>query len=173
MVMNINTLIALLAVGLGSIYVFFSPLKIEQTKHSRDIPLLELHKFTMYEFDTKKLVDISNGEKAIRYKDRYMLYDFIFTDNSNADIVAISAKKGLYKNETLLLEDDVLYTKSDGLEFKSQKVFYNRSKGYVQSKVPYVAMLGENIVIGNYLFYDINKKLIRSKHVEALYHLTK
>ncbi len=170
--MNINLLISLIAVLLGSIYIFFKPLDIRQVKHTKDIPVLEIQTFTMYELDRRKLVDISSGERAIRYKDRYELFDFIFTDNSNKEIVSISAKKGLYKNDTLTLNGDVFYTKSDGLDFKSQKVFYDRKKGFVRSDTPYVAHLGKSVVHGSYLYYDMNKELLKSKDVDALYYLT-
>jgi len=171
--MNINLLIALIALLLGSIYVLFKPLHITDIPQGRDIPILEIRDFTMYELTPQKLIDISSGKRAVRYKERYELFDFIFTDNSNKEILSISAERGLYKADTLTLHGDVLYTRSDGLDFTTQQLFYNRKKGTLLSSVPYTAHLGKSVLHGSYLFYDINKKFLRSKNVDALYYLTK
>lgn len=160
-----------IAALLGSIFLFFKPLKIEQNTSKREIPLFEIEIFTMYEFDTQKLMDISTGKRGLRYKNRYVLYDFIFNDNLDEEVASIRANKGVYKFGTVTLTGDVLYTKSDGSEFQSQKVFYDRNKGYLRSDVPYVAMLGKNRVTGSYLYYDINKELLKSKNVNALYYI--
>ena len=167
--MNINILIFIIGVALGSIYLFFKPLDIKQVDTKKDIPLFEVNDFTMYDISKEKVVDISTGKKAFRYKDRYKLNDFALTDNSNEYLVAISANEGLYKNEIITLEGDVVYSQSDGLEFKSQKVFYNRKKGYLETKVPYIATQGESRVVGSYLYHDINKKITKSKNVDAIY----
>ena len=168
--MNINTLILVIGVLLGSIFVFFKPLSIKQPSN-KEIAQVELHNFTMYEFDTEKLVDIATGKKALRYIDRDLLFDFVYNDNTNGALVSISANRGKYKNDTIDLKGQVLYTKSDGIEFKSEHVFYNRKKGYAKSDVPYVATMGKNRVRGKTLYYDLKKDLIRSKDIYAIYNI--
>lgn len=168
--MNINTLILAIGVLLGSIFVFFKPLSIAQPP-KKEIAQLELHDFTMYEFDTNKLVDIATGKKALRYKNRDLLFDFVFNDNSNADLVSLSANRGKYKNDTIDLKGQVLYTKSDGIEFRSEHVFYNRKKGYARSDVPYIGTMGKSRVHGRTLFYDLKKDLIESKDIYAIYNI--
>ncbi len=168
--MNINTLILVIGVLLGSIFVFFKPLSIKQPS-KKEIAQLELRDFTMYEFDTKKLVDIATGEKALRYKEKDLLYDFVFNDNTDDGLVSLSANKGKYQYDTIDLKGEVLYTKSDGVEFRSEHVFYNRKKGYAKSDVPYVAYMGKNSVKGRTLYYDLKKDLIRSKNIFAIYNI--
>ena len=170
--MNINALILLIAILLSSIFAFFKPLKISgATDKNKDIPVFEIRNFILYELDRQKLVDVSNGESAIRYKNRYVLNNFVFTDNSQENLVNLSANIGIYKNDTILLKKNVLYTKSDGLEFKSQKVFYNRKKGYIKSDVPFVATLNNDIIVGDKLYYDIKKEKLKAKNVKAKFQL--
>ena len=168
--MNINTLTTSIALLLGGIFVFFKPLAVPTTKTTKEIPLFEIHNFLLYELDTNKLVDISNGEKALRYKNRYELYNFTFTDNTQKDIMNIKAKKGIYSNKDVItLIGDVNYARSDGVLFQTQKIIYNRKKGFIQSPTAYKAEQNSNSVVGSYLYYDINKQITRSKNVLANY----
>ena len=168
--MNINTLILGIAALLGSIFFFFKPLAIKQSPN-KEIAQLELHNFMMYEFDTDKLVDIATGQKALRYKDRDLLYDFVFSDNSNNALVSLSADMGRYKNDTIDLHGHVLYTKSDDIEFKSEHVFYDRKKAYAKSDVPFSASMGKNRVVGKTLYYDLKRDRIKSKDIYAIYNI--
>ena len=168
--MNINTLILLIGMLLGGIFFFFKPLAIKQN-HNAEIAQLELHNFMMYEFDRQKLVDIATGEKALRYKDRDLLYNFVFNDNSNNTLVSLSADKGRYQNDTIDLHGHVLYTKSDDIEFKSEHVFYDRKHAFAKSDVPFTASMGKNRVEGKTLYYDLKRDRIKSKDIYAVYTL--
>lgn len=166
--MNINTLILGIGILLGSIFFFFKPLAIKQSQ-KREIAQLELHNFMMYEFDREKLVDIATGEKALRYTNRDILYNFVFNDNSNDTLVSLSADKGRYRNDTLELQGNVLYTKSDNFEFKSEHVFYDRKRAYAKSDAPFTASMGQNRVKGKSLYYDLKKDRIKAKNINAIY----
>lgn len=166
--MNINTLILLIGTLLGSIFFFFKPLAIKQNNNA-EVAQLELHNFMMYEFDRRKLVDIATGEKALRYRDRDLLYNFVFNDNSNNAIVSLSADEGKYKNDTIDLRGHVLYTKSDDIEFKSEHVFYDRKHAFAKSDVPFRAVMGNSRVEGKTLYYDLKRDRIKSKDIYAVY----
>ncbi len=169
--MNINLLIALIALFLLFIYTFFKPLKIETQNSQKEIPQFEVYHYTLYELDRKQLVDITNGEQAQKFKNRYLFKNFVFLENLDETYATLSAKNGIYKNETLLLTTNVHYTRSDGLDFKSQKLFYNRKKGYVQCDTSYEAFYGKNRLYGDSFFYNINKEMIQSKNIKAYYTL--
>ncbi|SFV52544.1 hypothetical protein MNB_SM-7-1272 [hydrothermal vent metagenome] len=171
--MNINVLIFFIAILLGSIFFLFKPLKIQQSKNVKEIAQIEMNNYTMYEFDTQKLVNLAIGKKALRYKDRDVLSHFVFNDNSNDALVSLSANYGVYKNDTIDLKGQVLYTKSDGIEFRSEHVFYDRKKAYAKSDLPYTAFMGKNWIKGRSLYYDLKKDKIRSKDIYAVYHIQK
>jgi hypothetical protein len=169
--MSINTLIFAIFSVLASIYVLFEPMEVDQSISKGETPLLELEYFTMYEFDDKSLLDVLSGEKGFRYKDRYILINFIYTDKVDAEVVTLSAEKGLYKNDILTLTKNVHYARSDGFEFESQSAIYDRKGEYVISEVPYTATQWDDVVIGDYLFYDLKKEWAYSTNVKATYHI--
>ena len=168
--MNINMLILLIGVLLGSIFFFFKPLVIKQNGNA-EVAQLELHGFMMYEFDRQKLVDIATGEKALRYKDRDLLYNFVLSDNSNNALVSLSADMGRYKNDTVDLYGHVLYTKNDDIEFRSEHIFYDRKEAFARSDVPFSASMGSSKVEGKSLYYDLKRDRIKSKDIYAIYTL--
>ncbi len=169
--MNINYLILIIASILGAIYVFFSPVETKKTDQKKEVPLIELHNYTVYKFDTHSLVNILDGKIGKRFQNRYELTNFLFTDKIEHDIVSISAKHGVYKGNLGTFTDNVHYFRSDGLTFDSQKVLYNKKKHYIKSPVPYIAHFNGNILIGKSLYYDFEKKKIYSKYVNFDYNI--
>ena len=170
--MNINLLIALLALGLSGIYIFFKPQAINMVKQDTEIPLMELHNFTLFEFDTNKLVNFSSGEKAYSYKQRYVLYNFIYNEKTPSQkIVSVTANKGVYQNDTAMLEKNVFYATTDGIEFESQKVFYDKKGGYAKSLTPYKATMQESTAVGERLYYDLKNEKLNSSNVLVNYYL--
>ena len=170
--MNINILILVIVAFLTSIYVFFKPEQPKKFVQVKEVPLFELHNYILYELDTKKVIDISNGIKAVRYKDRYEFYDFKFIDNTHKDVVTISALNGLYKNnDTITLSGDVFYTTDGGMDFFSQKAFYDKKRMLLKSDVPYIAHLEGGTIRGKTIRYDLKNKIIKSTDVNATFNI--
>jgi hypothetical protein len=167
--MSINTLIFAIFSVLAAIFFLFEPMEIAQEEERKEMALLELEYFTMYEFDDHTLLDILSAKKGYRYPNHYVLDNFIYTDKIDEDIITLSAKKGLYKDDILTLTKDVHYARSDGFEFKSQYALYNTLQKYVISDVPYVATQWDDVVVGDYLFYDLTTQWVYSKNVQAKY----
>ncbi len=168
--MNINTLMLLVAIVLGSIYVFFKPFVIEQASQTK-VPQIELYDYLLFEFDTQKLATIAYGKKAQVYSSRNILYDFVFNNNEKEKISVLTADRGIQKKDTINLKGKVLYADTDMIDFESEHAFYNKRKKYVLADVPYTAHMNENRVKGTLLYYDIANKRIKSKNVDAIYKL--
>ena len=156
---------------LGGVYILFQPLKIKIDTTKKEVPILEIEDFEMYEVDTVGLMDFSMGKKAWKYVDRYELKEFSYNENTDNKIVSISAKNGIDKNDNLTLKGDVQYVTSDGVEFFTQKVLYNRKKGVAQATTPYEAIIQQGHIWGKTLYYDLKKKKVRSKNIYATYRL--
>jgi hypothetical protein len=151
---------------LGTIYIFFKPLEIEQKKFG-EVALLELTPFTLYELDTTGLRTIMNGSSGVRYKDRYIVHNIDYVDNSKKYIATMQAQKGLYKNEVITLTKDVHYIREDGLRFDTQKLVYNKKSAVATSNVGYTAYRGKDEYKGTYIRYDNKKNFVFSKNVQA------
>jgi len=141
-------------------------MKIEQ-KQFGEIPLLELSSFTLYELDTTGLRTIMRGSSALRYKNRYVVNDIDYIDNSREYLANMQAKNGVYKNDIITLTKDVAYTREDGLSFDTQKLTYNKTKAIAVSNVGYIAHKGKDTFEGRYIRYDNKKNRIFSKDVTA------
>lgn len=150
----------------------FKPMDIT-IKHFKDVPLFELTDFTMYELTPKGLETIMLGSRGARYSDRYVVKDMDYTDNSKKYIANIVADLGIYKNEIVTVTGHVVYTREDGLTFKSKKVTYNKKTADVISDTNYIAYLDDNVVTGDFIKYNNITKKIYSKNVVAKYQLKK
>ncbi len=169
--MNINTLLLFVTMVLGAIYLFFKPFYIQQND-AQTIPQIELQNYLLFEFDTQKLVTITYGKKAQLFADKNVLYDFVFNNNLHGKISTLTADRGVQKEEIIDLDGKVLYADSDTVEFESEHVVYNRNKKYALSDVPYRGYMGKSYIQGKWLSYDIQKKLIKSKNIYAVYDIT-
>jgi len=169
--MNINYLILIIASLLGSIYIFFSPNKLEKSAKKKETPLIELHNFTVYKFDTKSLVSTLDGKIGKKFPTKYELENFLYTQKEENEIASISALYGTFIGDLATFTKNVHYFRSDGLTFQSQQVLYNQKDHYIKSPVHYVAHLDKNIAKGSYLYYDIEKKWIYSKYVNFEYNI--
>jgi hypothetical protein len=123
--------------------------------------------FTLYELDTTGLRTIMDGSSALRFKNRYVVNDIDYQDNSKEFLANMQAKNGVYKNDIITLTKDVHYDREDGIAFDTQKLVYNKTKAIATSNVGYVAHRGSDTFKGTYIRYDNNKNYIFSKNVRA------
>lgn len=168
--MNINTFFIIILTGLGMIYIFFKPLHIKKQKFV-DVPQFELTSFTMYELDKEGLKTLMNGTKAIKYSNRYTINDINYTDNAKSYRANMIAKYGIYKNNVVKLNGNVIYKREDGLTFKTQKARYNRVSKVAITNTKYIMFMGKDKVTGTYLRYNTLTKNMKSKNIIVNYEI--
>ncbi len=168
--MNINLFFVVIFSGLSVIFLLFKPLDVKQQEF-KDIPLFELMSFTLYELDNKGLTTLMNGTKAIKYTNRYKVDNINYTDNSKKYIANIKADIGLYKDETIDLKGNVVYSREDGLIFETQKALYNKKTGVAHTNKKYVLYKQKNRVKGSSLIYNNVLNKTYSKNVVAKYQM--
>jgi len=152
------------------ILFLFKPLDIKQ-REDKEIPLLDIDTFVMYELNNQGLDTMMTGEKALRFKDRYV-FDFVdFTDNAKEFIANMKANSGVYKSNTIDLEGDIVYVREDGLTFETQTMSYNTKDSIVKTDDPYVAYMDEHEMRGVSLMYNSLKKELYSKSVTVKYQI--
>jgi len=136
-----------------------------------DVPIFELTSFTLHELNRVGLQTVMTGNSAIRYKDRYSVSNIDYTDNSKEYIANMRAKHGLYKDEIIELENDVLYSREDGLTFETSKVVYDKKTTIAVADADYVSYRDKNIVNGSFVKYNNSLNRVESKNVTATYQL--
>jgi len=146
------------------------PLKIKQQKFI-DVPLLDMNTFVMYELNSTGLSTLMSGDKALRYKDRYVVNKIDFTDSSRKFISNLKADLGIYKDNVIDLKGNVTLLREDGLSLNSELITYNRKSLIAKTDKKYTALMEENKMQGDSIIYDIKNKKIKSKNVTIIYDL--
>ena len=152
------------------IFIGFKPLDVKQ-QNFVDVPLFELQSFVVYEINQLGLDTMMLGSNAIRYSDRYTVKNIDYTDNSTNYIANMKANNGIYKNNIVVLNGDVVYTREDGLTFQTQKAIYNKKTSIAKTDTPYVLYQGQNRVRGSSLIYNSKLNTIQSNQVVSKYQL--
>jgi len=136
-----------------------------------DVPLFELTSFTLHELDRVGLQTVMTGDSAIRYADRYSVVNIDYTDNSKEYIANMRAKQGLYKDDVVELEDDVVYSREDGFTFQAEKVVYDKKTTIAVADTQYVSYKDKNIIKGSFVKYNNALNRVESRNVTATYQL--
>ena len=168
--MNINIFFVLIISGLLAIFFLFEPIKIKKSE-AKETPLLQLGEFELSELNHQGLKSIMKGSSGLRYKDRYIVDNLDYTENENEYRSNIKAKNGIHKGVLLNLSGNVVYTRVDGLSFKSQKASYNQKTKIVISPTKYISYMGDNEVRGSYVKYNNITQIVKSKNVTVKYNL--
>lgn len=150
------------------ILFLFKPMEIKQHVF-KEVPLFTISNFTMHELDQKGLVTLMNGSKAARFTDRYTVEEMDYTDNSKEYMANMKANSGVYKNEVVHLNGEILYVREDGLTFETQKAVYNKKTAIATADGDFVLYRGANRVTGEKLKYNNSLEKIESKNVNAIY----
>lgn len=150
------------------IFFLFKPMTIKEQKFT-DVPLFELSSFSLYELNQKGLNNTMLGSKAIKYSDRYTVENIDYTDNSGNFIANMKANNGIYKNDIVDLEGNVIYTREDGLVFTTQSATYNQKTSVADTNSSYVSYRGKDKVTGSSLRYNNLLNQVSSKNVSAIY----
>ena len=156
--------------ALIAIFFLFKPMDIKKQKFV-EVPLFELKSFTLHELNRVGLQTLMTGDNAIRYSDRYSVLNIDYTDNSKEYIANMRAREGLYKDEVIELENDVVYSREDGLTFETSKATYNKKTNIAVADADYVSYRGKNVVNGSFVKYNNSLNRVESKNVTATYQL--
>lgn len=152
------------------IFFLFKPLDIKKQEFI-DVPLLDIDKFTMYEFNLHGLQTVMLGKRTLRYADRYTVQDIDFTDHSKDYTSNMKAKKGVYKDDIVNLEGDVAYYREDGLAFEAKTLLYDTKTATAKTDDAFTAYEGLSTMQGRTLKYNADKNTIYSKNVLIKYKL--
>jgi len=153
-----------------AIFFLFKPMNIKKQKFI-DVPLFELTSFTLHELDRVGLQTVMTGDSAVRYADRYSVENIDYTDNSKEYIANMRAKQGLYKDDVVELEDNVVYSREDGFTFKTSRIVYDKNTTVAVADTDYISYRDKNIVKGSFVKYNNTLNRLESKNVTATYQL--
>lgn len=152
------------------IFLFFKPLKLKE-QNFVDVPQIELKKFTMYELTPEGLQTYMLGSSGTKYDDRFIVKNVDYTDRTPEYIANMQADEGIYKDDKVVLKNNVLYTRDNGFMFQTQKLVYDKKSSEAISDAGYIAHLGDNVVKGTFIKYNNKLNRVYSKNIDATYQL--
>ena len=170
--MNTNIFFILVSSVLIMINISFEPMDVNKEK-STDVALFNVSSFTMYEFDKNGLTSLTSGLEGAKYIDKYAIEFIDYTDNSKDYIVNMKADSGIYENDNVYLNGDVVYFREDGLTFETQQAIYNKKTTIVNADGNYTIYRDNNKIIGKKLKYNNSLNTFQSRDVSVVYQLEK
>ncbi|MDB2562644.1 LPS export ABC transporter periplasmic protein LptC [Sulfurimonas sp.] len=168
--MNINIFFAAIIFSLVLILFLFKPLNIKQQDFG-EIPVFELTNFKLMELNKKGLTTVMHGDEGTRYTNRYVVNNIDYTDNTKKYLANMKAVKGIYKEDIVNLEKDIIYKREDGVSFTTQKAVYDKKTSIVTSPTKYVGYIEKNKITGSYIEYNNMLDTIKSRKVTVNYKL--
>jgi hypothetical protein len=170
MAMNVVTFYLFIGAVLGSVYLFFKPMKVDVAEPG-ELAQIELDRFIVHEVVPKGVKTIMTGSHALRFTDRYVVSDLNLTDRSEGHTENMRAKSGTYREPMILLRKDVRYRRDDGIRFETDSVDYNRSSGQMVAPGPFVLWQAHDRITGRDLIYNTKRGEISAEKIVGNYFL--
>lgn len=137
--------------------LFFTP-SIDFPKNSNEnFAKIELNGFNMYQIN-KNFIDMKiQGSKALEFQDYEIIYDFSasrFNQDKNNLYEYINGEEAIREKNIYRFPEGVVYTKSDGGSFWSERGTYYYQKEQFVGEGKFVFNSVDGIFMGKNIFYD-------------------
>jgi len=130
---------------------------------------LEFYKTAFTEVDTNKMQSQSFVNVGTRIEGVLTLKDLMYRTENISYLVA---DKATYKNNMLLLEDNVRLEEKLGYTYTTEHARYNQKSEILTINASFIAKKGKNIFRGTSLCYDSIKKEMNATQVDAMIYTT-
>jgi len=127
---------------------------------------LDFYDTTIYEVDTKHLLDVIYTTYGIRDNGILKMKNIKYHSDSVESIVS---KEGRYVNNMLYLTKDVIM-KNDGYTYTTQKLNYNQKTQILNITSPFKATNNINTFWGKSLIYYSLKKEMYAKDTKSIFY---
>ena len=152
------------------IYTFFNPMKLQKFD-TKETPQLELSNFSVYDLDKNGLRSVFNGVSGYKYEDRYEVFDINYTDNVREYVANIRSDFGIYKDNIVNMQGNVVYARADGLSFQTDEASYNQKTGVLKTPSAYTLYRNDDKITGTKLVFDSKENHVLSKQISATYQI--
>jgi len=104
------------------------------------------------------------SSEAIKYKKGFHFKDINITYRNSHYLLA---KKALYRENFIYLEDNISLRRNDGLFFKSDNLEYSLKEKVLRSNSDFKLDINGSIVQGNNLYYNLDTKRLTAQNIMA------
>ena len=126
---------------------------------------MEFTDTVLREVDNNKSLSVSHGRYGIRESGILTIHNLRYHTDS---IKLLKAKRGIFKGDDIYLDHNVTVNKEKGSDYYTEHAVYNQKTGILNVTAPFLAIMGKNIMHGNTLRYDTNKKEAFATQVDAV-----
>ncbi|WP_295417758.1 hypothetical protein [Sulfurovum sp.] len=160
--LEIILIVAIAAIVGGSYMVKFTNDTSNKKSPTKE---LEFTETTFIEVDTNKTLGRAFSTYGIRDAGVLTLYDLKYhTDN----IRLLRSKKGIYKGNKIYLDGNITVDQKEGFDYRAQHAVYDKKTQILDITSAFTAVMNKNIIHGNTLRYDTQKKEAFAKQIDAV-----
>ena len=104
------------------------------------------------------------ASKATKYQNYLDLKEINISDNGHN----ITAKRAIYEDDSIFMQDEVLFKRSDGLTFSTQEMNYDLKNEELKTFNTFeLAFNNGSTLMGTKLYYNLKEKTISADNIEA------
>ncbi len=166
--MSINLFFLLLLGLLIGMFTYFSP-DPRTLEDEREIPKIELSRFTIYEISPKRIDHILEGDEGKKFDEYYVITSAKFSDNTKKLFQTIRSDRARYEGNVINVAGNVHYVREDGLEFRSHEGTYNTKTSLIQTEGPFTITQNSNRIDGTRLNYNTQQDTVSANRVRGSY----
>ncbi len=158
-------LIALFAISF-TILSLQDPYSLNLKNYSLDFKNIEARNLDAYELNSTTIKSYYKADTWTRYENKDVFKDFV---NLNLDFnLSANTLELLGKDfEKVVFEGNVKYLGKDNTKLTSDKMEFDPKKKHLSTRAGFEAFIGENIINGDILNYDLKNKILQIQGVKA------
>lgn len=158
----------LLALGVAA---YFIPVENKINKsNDKDIPLVIFEEPYMYTLTENNINKIVVASKAIKYKNRDVMYDsdVIIKNtkkNKKYNLEKLNAKIVISHGDILTLKEKVFYRRDNFMTLNTEELYYDTKQEIAYNDVTFDGKYNGSTIKGTNLYLDMNNNNFKSKKV--------
>jgi len=126
---------------------------------------MEFTNTTFTEVDTQKLQGRAYGTHGVRDAGVLTIDNLFY----QTDVIeSLVANKATYIEDIIYLEGNVILDQNNGARYETEQAEYNKKSEILNITAPFVATRDDNIVHGDTLRYDTQKKEVYATIIDAI-----
>ncbi|MCH9740130.1 MAG: LPS export ABC transporter periplasmic protein LptC [Epsilonproteobacteria bacterium] len=163
MVLRIEYVLLLAVALVFGVLLFQKPSDISAIE-SNSSKELTFKNFSLIEVTETGVSNQLVSSQAVKYKSHFELDDINISYQKNHHLLA---KKAIYRDDFIYLNDDIILKRDDGIAFTTQKLEYSLKDKNIHTTNEFQIDINESSVKGENLRYDFKQKSVSADKIHA------
>jgi len=151
-----------------------NPYSLQYNSASKKQPNIEIFGVKSYDILEKGVSSLMLADKVERYKNFDKLYNIKALHMGVLNLIDnLKADQGIYAKNTLYLDKNVRYSRSDHLALNTSSLRYDLKGKILSSSNPFVFVKGNVTTHGKAFTYDMQKGIIKAEKIKTVIRMDK